>query len=266
VGEVSRNFKTFSGRGVRAEVDGRKILVGSQNWLAELGISTEKLTADLRRVQNEGKTVLLVAEETADGERTLLGVIAVADTLKEDAIETVARIKAAGLRPLMLTGDNVRTAGVIAAAVGIEQVLAEVLPGEKAAQVRQLQQAGERVAMVGDGINDAPALMQADIGIAIGAGTDIAIESSDIILVGERLGEVVDAYFIGRSAYRKTVQNLLLAFAFNGIGVPLAVTGLVHPAWAMIAMVLSVSTVLLNSFGGLLLPGTVTRRAPAPVR
>jgi len=244
---------------VRADVDGRTILVGSRNWMAELGIAADGLTADLRRVQDEGKTVLLVAAETADGRRTLLGAIAVADTLKDDAAETIARMKAAGLRPLMLTGDNARTARVIAAAVGIEQVRAEVLPDEKAAQVRQLQQAGERVAMVGDGINDAPALMQADVGIAIGAGTDIAIESSDIILVSERLGGVMDAYFIGRSAYRKTVQNLLLAFAFNGIGVPLAVTGLVHPVWAMIAMVLSVSAVLLNSFGGRLLPRNATR-------
>ncbi len=263
---VTRNFETFSGRGVRAEIDGCTILVGSRNWMAALGIAADGLTADLRRVQDEGKTVLLVAAETADGRRTLLGAIAVADTLKDDAVETIARMKAAGLRPLMLTGDNARTARVIAAAVGIEQVRAEVLPDEKAAQVRQLQQAGERVAMVGDGINDAPALMQADVGIAIGAGTDIAIESSDIILTGERLGGVVDAFFIGRSAYRKTVQNLWLAFAFNGIGVPLAVTGLVHPAWAMIAMVLSVSTVLLNSFGGRLLPRSATRQLPPSAR
>jgi len=190
--------------------------------------------------------------------------IAIADTLKEDAREAVARMKAAGLEPIMITGDNARTAQAVATAVGIDQVLAEVLPDEKAAKVRELQAQGYRVAMVGDGINDAPALMQADVGIAIGAGTDIAIESSDVILVGERLGGVVDAYHIGRTSYRKTVQNLALAFAFNGIGVPLATTGLVHPVWAMVAMVLSVSTVLANSFAGRLLPKarTVEREAP----
>jgi len=142
----------------------------------------------------------------------------------------------------------------VAQQVGITEVYAQVLPQDKAAKVRALQEQGYRVAMVGDGINDAPALMLADVGVAIGAGTDIAIESSDIIIVGDRLNAVVDAYHIGRSSFRKTVQNLILAFSFNGIGVPAAVTGLVHPIWAMVAMVASVSTVLLNSFGGRLLP------------
>ncbi len=154
----------------------------------------------------------------------------------------------------MLTGDNWHTARAVAAAVGIEQIFAEVLPGEKATKVREQQARGARVAMVGDGINDAPALMQADIGIAIGAGTDIAIESADVVLVGERLGAIMDAYYIARTSYRKTVQNLWLAFSFNGIGMLLAITGLVSPVWAMVAMITSVSTVLLNSFGGNLLP------------
>lgn len=164
------------------------------------------------------------------------------------------RLRDAGLEPVMLTGDNRRTARAVAQAVGIDDYRAEVLPQGKADVVRELQRQGHRVAMVGDGINDAPALMQADVGIAIGAGTDIAIESADIVLVGERLGAVGDAYHIGKASYRKTVQNLLLAFAFNGIGIPLAATGLVHPVWAMIAMAASVSAVLTNSFAGRLLP------------
>jgi cation transport ATPase len=142
----------------------------------------------------------------------------------------------------------------VAEQVGIAESRAEVLPQDKAEAVRALQRQGYRVAMVGDGINDAPALMQANVGIAIGAGTDIAIESADVVLVGHRLTAVVEAFSIGRQSYRKTVQNLALAFSFNGIGVPLAVTGLVHPVWAMIAMAASVTTVLANSFAGKLLP------------
>ncbi|MBI2368635.1 MAG: metal-transporting ATPase, partial [Deltaproteobacteria bacterium] len=159
------------------------------------------------------------------------------------------------------TGDNPRTARAVAEQVGIREVLAQVLPQEKAERVRALQRQGKRVAMVGDGINDAPALMQADVGLAIGAGTDIAIESADVVLVGERLSAVVDAYHIARRSYRKTVQNLALAFTFNGIGVPLATTGLVAPVWAMAAMAASVTTVLLNSFWGRLIPRAARREA-----
>jgi cation transport ATPase len=253
------DFQAVPGKGVRARLEGRTVFVGSPAFFAhDLGVDLDPIRADLERLQGEGKTVVLVAVQpspesprvppsssefpgtSAGTQRNsweLTGMIAIADTLKEDAREAVARMKAAGLEPIMITGDNARTAQAVATAVGIDQVLAEVLPDEKAAKVRELQAQGYRVAMVGDGINDAPALMQADVGIAIGAGTDIAIESSDVILVGERLGGVVDAYHIGRTSYRKTVQNLALAFAFNGIGVPLATTGLVHPVWAMVAMV-----------------------------
>jgi P-type Cu+ transporter len=184
---------------------------------------------------------------------TCLGLLALGDSLRADARQAVAALRGTGLETILVTGDNERTARVIAGKLGIDAVHAGVLPGGKAEIIRQLQ-AGGRVAMVGDGINDAPALMQADVGIAIGAGTDIAIESADIVLVGHRLGAVVEAFSIGRLSYRKTVQNLALAFAFNGIGVPLAVTGLVHPVWAMIAMAASVTAVLTNSFAGRLLP------------
>ncbi len=276
--EVS-DFEAVPGKGVRATVEGRVVYVGSPAFFEQdLGVDLAPVHTELERLQAGGKTVVLVGMEGSTGfpesprvspnshqlplnptgtvgnSLGLLGMVAVADTLKEDAREAVARMKAAGLKPVMITGDNARTARAVAAAAGIEEVFAEVLPQEKAEKVRELQAQGYRVAMVGDGINDAPALMQADVGIAIGAGTDVAIESADIILVRDRLGGVMDAYFIARASYRKTVQNLVLAFAFNGVGVPLATTGLVHPVWAMIAMVLSVSTVLANSFGGRLLP------------
>ncbi|BBL80468.1 copper-translocating P-type ATPase [Rubrobacter xylanophilus] len=245
-----RDFQAVAGKGVTASVEEHRLAVGSPRFVegegADLAPAREKL-ADL---QAAGNTVVALA---VDGEPAAL--IALADRIKDDAVEAVERLKAAGLEPVMLTGDNERTARAVAREVGIEEYRAEVLPQDKAYVVRELQEQGHRVLMVGDGINDAPALMQSDVGIAIGAGTDIAIESADIVLVGERLGAVVDAYHIGVSSYRKTVQNITLAFAFNGIGVPLAVTGLVHPVWAMIAMAASVTTVLANSFAGQLLSG-----------
>jgi cation transport ATPase len=190
----------------------------------------------------------------------LIGLIGLSDTIKQDAPETVAELRRLGMEPMMITGDNERTARAVASQVGIEKVLARVLPNEKADRVRGLQQQGHRVVMVGDGINDAPALMQADVGIALGAGTDIAMESADLIIIGNGLGGVLDAYHIGTSSYSKTKQNLAIAFAFNGVGVPLAVTGIVQPVWAMVAMLAGVTFVLVNSFGGRLVP---RRRAMA---
>jgi Cu+-exporting ATPase len=157
----------------------------------------------------------------------------------------------------MITGDNERTAQAVAERVAIGDVRAQMLPDQKAAAVRELQDQGHRVMMVGDGINDAPALTQADIGVAIGAGTDIAIESSDIVLVGERLTAVVEARAIGIESFRKTKQNLGVSFVFNVIGVPAAVTGFVGPVWAMVAMISSVSTVLANSFGTRIRPASL---------
>lgn len=153
----------------------------------------------------------------------------------------------------MLTGDDERVGRAVAEKLGIKEVIANVLPEQKAEHIRMLQREGYRVAMVGDGINDAPALMQADVGVAIGSGTDIAIESADIIIIGSRLSALLDAYNIAKMSYNKTKQNLAIAFSFNGIGVPLAVMGIVHPIWAMMAMVASVSLVLFNSFATRLL-------------
>jgi Cu+-exporting ATPase len=254
---AAEDFDAITGGGVQARVDDRPVLIGAPRLLTERGVAIAEAEEILPREEAKGRTAVLVA---VAGE--LAGVISIADALKPDARNAIAAVKALGIRPVMLTGDAERTARAVAAEVGIEEVRARVLPQEKAERVRELQGGGTRVAFVGDGINDAPALMQADVGIAIGAGTDIAIESSDVILIGERLSAVVDAYHIGKKSYSKTVQNLVFAFTFNAVGVPLATTGLVHPVWAMIAMAASVTAVLLNSFGGRLLP---QRTAPQEV-
>ena len=185
----------------------------------------------------------------------LVGLIVLADTVKPDARLTIDALCERGITSVMLSGDNRRAAEAVARKVGIDTVIAEVRPEEKVEHIRSIQAGGHRVVMAGDGINDAPALMQADAGIAI--------DSADIVLTGEALFGVVDAFDIGCSSYRTTVQNVVLAFVFNGVGVPLAATGILAPAWAMVAMVASVSAVLANSFGGQLqgrAPGVCCRR------
>ena len=245
----AREFEAIAGGGVRAQVDGEIILIGNLRFLNEKGISVVTAGKKASSLEAQAKTLIGISKD-----ERLIGLLSITDAVKEDAPEAIRQMKEAGLQPVMITGDNEHTARAVAAQVGIEEVYAQVLPQDKAGKVRELQRRGFRVAMVGDGINDAPALMQADVGVAIGAGTDIAIESSDVILVGERLAGFVDAYEIARRSFRKTVQNLALAFSFNGIGVPLATTGWVHPVWAMIAMAASVSAVLINSFAGKFLP------------
>ncbi|NEU58166.1 cation-translocating P-type ATPase [Halorussus sp. MSC15.2] len=242
-------FDSETGKGVRATAAGAEIRVGKPSWAADGGLPAE-LSDDADELRNRGLTVVAVAVDGA-----VLGLLAFGDPVKDDAADAVARIREWGATPVMLTGDDERTARTVADRVGIDRVTAEVLPEDKREEIRRFQAEGDRVAMVGDGINDAPALTQADVGIAVGAGTDIAIESADVVLVTDRLGGVADAYEIADRSYRKTRQNLAAAFAFNGVGVAAATTGLVHPVFAMIAMVLSVSVVLLNSFGGQLLRG-----------
>jgi P-type E1-E2 ATPase len=175
--------------------------------------------------------------------------LALGDTLRPAAAETVATLRSAGLKTVLLTGDNERAARRIAQEAGIDEVYAGVLPDGKADIVRRLQSGG-RVAMVGDGINDAPALMQADVGIAMGGGTDIAIDSADIIILSNRLDALPVAYETSRRSYRKMVQNVTLAFMFNGIGIPIAATGLLYPVWAMVAMAVSVTAIFFNSLWG----------------
>ena len=245
-----KTFDSVIGKGVRATVDGDDVLVGKPGWLDEEGVDLSNAHEEIERLQSKGLTTVGVI---VSGD--LIGLIGIGDEIKHDAKETIDHMKARGITPVMITGDNERTAQAVAEDVGIERVMADVLPDDKRNEVRKIQDEGHRVAMVGDGINDAPALTQADIGIAIGAGTDIAIESADIVLMGDRLGGVMDAYEIGETSYDKTKQNLIAAFSFNGIGVTAAVTGLVHPVFAMIAMIASVSLVLANSFAGQLLSG-----------
>ncbi len=255
----TKDFRAVPGQGVRAIVDGVQVLAGSLRFLEQEAIDIAGAREKALELEASAKTVIAVARNGSLG-----GLLTIVDGVKVDAGDAIRQMQKDGLTPIMLTGDNVRTAEAVASLVGIKEIYSQVLPQDKAAKVRELQLSGFRVAMVGDGINDAPALMQADVGVAIGAGTDIAIESSDVILVGERLGSFVDAYYIAKRSFRKTVQNLLLAFAFNGIGVPLATTGLVHPVWAMIAMVASVTAVLVNSFAGKLVPRRVEKRISEP--
>jgi Cu+-exporting ATPase len=242
-------FQAYPGRGVTAAVDGRQVVVGTPRLLEERGVDLSPIRPALAEVQAQGQTAVVVAVDGRAG-----GVVGLADRLKPDARSTVEQLRRLGLQPVLLTGDHRRTAEAVAREVGIDHVMAEVLPGDKAEEVRRHQQQGTKVAMVGDGINDAPELMQADVGIVMGAGTDITIEAADIVLVGERLSALVEARELARRSYRLTATNVSLALGFNGIGVLAAVTGMVAPVWAMLAMAVSVSVVLANSFAGRLRP------------
>ena len=237
----AQDFESFSGRGVSATVDGSKIIVATPTFLGESDIDIGPLKAKIAELEERGRTAVAVGKGGA-----MLGVIALGDEVRPDAAEAVAAMKAGGLVPVLVTGDNIGAAERVAREVGIDEVRARVLPDGKAEIVREFQRLG-RVAMVGDGINDAPALMQADVGLAMGAGTDIAIESSDIIIVGNDLASILLARDISKRSYTKTKQNVVLAFLFNGIGVPLATTGLVYPVWAMLAMIASITSVFANS-------------------
>ncbi|MFI5281776.1 MAG: heavy metal translocating P-type ATPase [Candidatus Dormibacterales bacterium] len=216
-------FDSVTGKGVRATVDGHSVLIGNLALLNDAGIDTTAMQVVADRLSADGKTPLLVAIDAKPA-----GVLAVADTLKAESVAAVTSLRALGLEVVMITGDNRRTAGAIARQVGIGRVLAEVLPDRKAAEVRRLQAEGKRVAMVGDGINDAPALAQADVGLAIGTGTDVAIESSDITLISGALTGLVTAIQLSRATMRNIRQNLVWAFGYNVIGIPIA-AGALYP-------------------------------------
>ena len=235
-------FEAITGRGVKGVVEGKEVLVGSQKLMREMQIEPEAYQGDMEKLEDEAKTVMLVA---VDGE--IIGIIAVADTLKEDSIQAIGELEKMGLRTAMITGDNWRTASAIAQKVGISHVLAEVQPHEKVDEVKKLQEKYNTVAMVGDGINDAPALKQANVGIAMGTGTDIAIESADITLIRGELSAVVTAINLSNATFGKIKQNYFWAWFYNGIAIPAAFLGLIHPIIGAAAMAASSINVVLNS-------------------
>ncbi len=242
----AKKFTSMSGKGVVANYNRKQVLVGNRIFMRENKIETSDIENKLKFLENQGKTAVLVAVN-----KELIGIIAVADTLKENSADAVSILRNMGIDVIMLTGDNERTAKAIASKLGIKKVIAEVLPADKSKEVKNLQKEGRIVGFVGDGINDAPALMQADIGIAIGSGTDVAIESGGIVLIKDDLRDVVKAIQLSKYTIKKIKQNLFWAFAYNSAGIPLAAglfyPFLLNPVFAAAAMAFSSISVVLNS-------------------
>ena len=239
------NFEAVTGLGVKAKISSISddfVIVGNRKLMNKENINFKNLENVILQLEKEAKTVMLVAKGPK-----IVGAVAVADTIKDDSIRAIRELESLGLSTVMLTGDNIRTAEAIAKKVGISRILAEVLPDQKVEEIQRLQKEGETVAMVGDGINDAPALTAADVGIAIGTGTDIAIESADVTLVRGKLSSVVTAIKLSRDTFGKIKQNLFWAFFYNVIAIPLAILGLAHPVLAEISMAISSITVVTNA-------------------
>ncbi len=238
-----KSFNSITGQGVIANYGIKKILVGTRKLMQENKIFFDQDVEDkLQKLENDGKTAVLVAHD-----KNIKGIIAIADVIREESKQLVEELNNIGKEIIMLTGDNKRTAEAIAKQLGITQVLAEVLPGEKAAKIEELQHQGKNVAMVGDGINDAPALAKANVGIAIGAGTDVALETGGIILVKNDLRDVIKAIKISEYTLKKIKQNLFLAFVYNILAIPIAAIGLLNPMIAALAMALSSISVVSNA-------------------
>jgi Cu+-exporting ATPase len=247
----AEEFKAIPGRGVEVKYGGKKVLIGTRKLMTEYGIDIVPYSGRLEELEHEGKTAMLVAQDNE-----IAGIIAVADTLKENSTGAVRELHDMGFSVAMITGDNRRTADAIAKQVGIDMVLSEVLPEDKAAEIKKLQAEGKKVAMVGDGINDAPALAQSDVGIAIGSGTDVAIESAQIVLIKDDVRDVAKAIRLSRLTLNKIKQNLFWAFFYNSVGIPIAAgilypftnpPFLLNPAIAAAAMAASSLTVTTNT-------------------
>ncbi len=257
---AAAGFGSVTGQGVQATVAGRPVLVGSARLLAAAGISTSALDTAAAELAEAGKTPVLAA---VDGEPA--GTLAVADTVKEDSAAAIAALRRLGADVVMLTGDNARTAAAIAGQTGVSRVLAEVLPGQKAGEIRRLQAEGRTVGMVGDGINDAPALAAADVGLAIGTGTDVAIEAADITLVSGSLAGVVTAISLSRATMRNIRQNLFFALAYNGIGIPVA-AGILYPFFGIqLSPAIAAAAMALSSLSVVGNASRLRRYRPAPL-
>ncbi|OWZ84839.1 heavy metal translocating P-type ATPase [Natranaerobius trueperi] len=238
----AEKFSSVTGKGVQGLVDDKEVLVGSRKLMTDEGIDVSMLEDEMTQLEKEAKTAMLVS---VSGE--LLGIIAVSDTLKEDSKKAIEEIEKMGHTTCMITGDNDRTADAIAKEVGISRTVSNVLPDEKVEEIKRLQKEHGLVAMVGDGINDAPALKQADVGIAIGTGTDVAIEAADITLIRGDLSAVVSGIKLSRSTFRKIKENYFWAWFYNAVAIPLAFFGLLHPIIGAAAMAFSSINVILNS-------------------
>jgi P-type Cu+ transporter len=241
LGEV-KDFSAVVGMGVVGIIDGEKLLVGNRKLMTENKIFYEAYESTLVRLEEEAKTAMLIAKGTE-----LIGIVAVADTLKEDSILAIAELEKMGIKTAMITGDNKRTAAAIGKKVGISHVISEVLPDGKVEEVLRLQKEFGIIAMVGDGINDAPALKQANVGIAIGTGTDIAIEAADVTLVRGELSGIISAIKLSKATFRKIKENFFWAWFYNVVAVPIAILGLLHPMIGASAMALSSLNVIYNS-------------------
>ncbi|MGH1278652.1 heavy metal translocating P-type ATPase [Bacillus basilensis] len=238
----SETFEAIPGFGIESVVEGKQLLIGTRRLMKKFDIDIEEISKSMEELEREGKTAMLIAIN-----KEYAGIVAVADTVKDTSKAAIARLKKMGLDVVMITGDNTQTAQAIAKQVGIDHVIAEVLPEGKAEEVKKLQAQGKKVAMVGDGINDAPALATADIGMAIGTGTDVAMEAADITLIRGDLNSIADAIFMSKMTIRNIKQNLFWALAYNGLGIPIAAFGFLAPWVAGAAMAFSSVSVVLNA-------------------